>query len=600
MPPTSPRTMSKTSAIQPPPPNSDRLKIAVIAVISIVAIFAVIFFLRNSVGHAIEFKNEAEIPPMTAGIYIADQGTTEAGATLTLPILANIGDIKSVALEFTADFPVENVRGCSILLNPELTQQFYSSISTCDVQADGPKVKVKLAFFCTEQCNNAMTNIVSVGSLNLELNDEVSGEVVITFSPFKFYQFSPSGSDIVEITQLHNPRFFIGDIPRICSSNDVEACNTEVECLSIEGTQTYWWTDETCRDVIEYRPELSTCEDTDSGANLQVKGSVTGLLYGVDDYTYTDTCAASGISNAVNEFICTDGSPIGYQNQYCDEGQRCSDGACVACEGGDEGCLQASRPIPLNKEQCGEVGGFWLAGTGTCVNEDTYRRTEASSGEPLAEAGSEEEPQPIFICTDSDNGNNPLDEQGSVSGLEDGEVYEISDSCVDDPNQIKEWICKIDNKKKSVIMSCSAGQRCSDGACTSSGNNQNLNGQPPANPDPSAEPPAEPEPSAEFKITAEEISQTPEEVGLVYKTRITATQAINTPFTIYTTLLNNAETIVVFESRTIQTMRAGESIIVTTNAPNNVVAKKEVVAYDDFNPAQATITLQQRLDTTYS
>jgi hypothetical protein len=107
------------------------------------------------------------------------------------------------------------------------------------------------------------------------------------------------------------------------------------------GGECYFW-------YIASNQTNSTCEDTDGGFNIFVRGTVSGFYFG-EPYSYTDYCQNN---NTLNEYYCT-GSSWAMNSTNCPQGYGCRDGACKA----------KAKAVPMKNAVArfspGECAGFW-------------------------------------------------------------------------------------------------------------------------------------------------------------------------------------------------------------------------------------------------
>ncbi len=97
------------------------------------------------------------------------------------------------------------------------------------------------------------------------------------------------------------------------------------------------------------------------------------------------------------------------------------------------------------------------------------------------------------------------------------------------------------------------------------------------------------------KVHVEELN--PE--GSVYKTKLVATEDIDVPITVYTTLVGADGETIVLESRTIASMRANEVIGLRTDSLGKDVRSKKIVVWDNDDPALWTVHLNAPFVTMY-
>jgi hypothetical protein len=199
-----------------------------------------------------------------------------------------------------------------------------------------------------------------------------------------------------------------------------------------------------------------TCNDTDGGINPDVKGIVSGLLWGTP-YNFTDDCINN---NSVFEFYCINNTRA-YTYPNCTAGKICSNGACV-CKTPETDSAFCSR---LGKT-CGSVTSNDNCGVsrtvlncGNCLNQYEFCQS-GTCGSMFSS------------CSDSDGG---IDYNVLGMILAKHILYNSTNNYYDfctNTSTLIEYSC---NNKSLITTSYNCalvGKICSNGACvvSNSGN----------------------------------------------------------------------------------------------------------------------------------
>lgn len=123
----------------------------------------------------------------------------------------------------------------------------------------------------------------------------------------------------------------------------------EYSCIGDVGNN---GVDERTYNVVGVASTAKSCDDSDGGNNLLVKGTVHwSSVEAQYDYKNDDSCVSD---STVREYQCDSTKKVGYYNDLaCPSGTKCSDGACVSSS--SDCTLNAPTVMPTNYCKDGNV-----------------------------------------------------------------------------------------------------------------------------------------------------------------------------------------------------------------------------------------------------
>lgn len=198
--------------------------------------------------------------------------------------------------------------------------------------------------------------------------------------------------------------------------------------------------------------ETGTCNDSDGGIEEYKKGTVT-----TEGKSGSDFCANS---KEVNEYYCSTGD-LALTTLPCGEGYTCKNGACTeTCEETDVGKEYGRAGTTYYGNQsfpdycAGELAVEYY-----CAGGSVYSESHKCDEGTVCEEG-----VCVPVCTDSDDGNDPMT-GGKVSYG--SEIYE--DYCLpEEGNKVgREYFCGESGPSYESFY-CEYGYKCHDGACNPS------------------------------------------------------------------------------------------------------------------------------------
>jgi len=241
------------------------LLIAIITLVAVAGIAALLFFSDAFVGKAIKVGTFTTVGQ--AGI-ILDEKTVTPGKIFYVPIKANIGDAKSVAVRFTLNYNKDNknVLGCVITptdgpttnqisvgddLSSQILPDGFSDVSVIAPSAtcnDGV-IQFEAAWLCVddeedstdEGCSNALSG-EDITLATLPFTSNQAGDAVLTFTSFEIIDLD-DGTNLVKPDKIVDGTIMITlegpeDNPTVCgdgvdNDGDGSVDSADPECASI-------------------------------------------------------------------------------------------------------------------------------------------------------------------------------------------------------------------------------------------------------------------------------------------------------------------------------------------------------------------------------
>jgi len=258
-----------------------------------------------------------------------------------------------------------------------------------------------------------------------------------------------------------------------CSRNKTAVCQNGnwINCLS----------DEICENDSCVKKVVTnvTCNDTDNGQDIYVKGTAQNNTFMKTDYCYTKTDLKYGYSvTHLMEQYCNN-SLVKEAEWICPVGYECKDGACinksVTCIDSDNGKNFFLKGSTTAKNVTRTDSCSWERDKGFiikeyyCENSESKETSYICPGNCIDGACIQAVQNQTITCTDSDGGINYYI-QGTFSGMYNGTLLSNEDACLDpanwDETSSSEWLgegyCE-NNVLKIMRYKCQNG--CSNGAC---------------------------------------------------------------------------------------------------------------------------------------
>jgi hypothetical protein len=250
---------------------------------------------------------------------------------------------------------------------------------------------------------------------------------------------------------------------------------------------------------------VTTCTDSDGGANMYRKGVTSGLGWSTDEIvTKEDYCITNGSKagrlveyscykiNGVNRvmdntFGPEDGCGLCINGVCCREYDTCTQQECTDTDAGINYYIRGvvSQTGHRWADQC-IIKGDTTVTTDICSGEDCYLQENFCGfggmgkdsqfyncpegcnygtciGTPEVVTGTPPTPIITQTCTDSDKGKNYLVKGSTTIAYSNGTKQTFTDSCNKD-GTLKEWYCQ-DNAALGVNLKCPAGYYCTNGLC---------------------------------------------------------------------------------------------------------------------------------------
>ena len=211
------------------------LLIAIITLVAVAGIAALLFFSDAFVGKAIKVGTFTTVGQ--AGI-ILDEKTVTPGEMFTVPITANIGSAKSVAVRFTLNFDTGFFEECKDIPTANVLSEYISA--GVDLSVIGPlmtcptadTVQFEAAWLCVddeedstdEGCSNALSGDITIATVPFTAKQtagETASEGEFSFTSFEIIDLE-SGENLVKT--------FVGDTVTIEPVKLSPECATDVDC----------------------------------------------------------------------------------------------------------------------------------------------------------------------------------------------------------------------------------------------------------------------------------------------------------------------------------------------------------------------------------
>ncbi|MFH0701388.1 MAG: LamG-like jellyroll fold domain-containing protein [Candidatus Woesearchaeota archaeon] len=357
--------------------------IIAVAIIALVALSLLLFFGKQFVGQAITFDVTGA---NQAGIFIYEGSFGTVGSSFTLPIKANLGGQKSVALKFNLTYDNSLTIDCS-KISSELDKKFVISgnslvvtnTSTC---ANG-KITFEYAGLCKDDtCSNALTGDMILA--NITFTASASKDYYFNFTLLEVYNLS--GENI--ILSVQNAKLYLHGGDRKCTNTGFQWCeyaNNFSTCTNGQwsmpigcpintsctvGSNTSDQIDTVCK-CNNWATNPPACDKCQSFPSPPPPGGKCGDI----------ACNTSGVtcsSNGKNVINCSIGSSGILVNTYTDcwaQNKTCKNGACVAecspvgttCSSDQYSILTCSQDGKLTSFECNPAEGLTCK-EGQCVS----------------------------------------------------------------------------------------------------------------------------------------------------------------------------------------------------------------------------------------
>ncbi len=250
------------------------LLITAITIGAILLLSLFLIFQEVLVGKAITFGPLASVSEGSAGIF-AVSGEEDVGATLTVPIVANVGTAQSVALRFQLVIPdelslyagMQNIACNNVAANSALAEAVFTELDdlfmitsgedstltaeqdlrvlrqlSCETIGGNDVLTAEYAALCvpevgTGDCEQSITGAMEITRLPLRvLSAPADGTAELLFYPLN--------NPTIEILNVDDNNNLISDVqagqlsiavPEVCAPAALDLCTTSEECLIVEG-----------------------------------------------------------------------------------------------------------------------------------------------------------------------------------------------------------------------------------------------------------------------------------------------------------------------------------------------------------------------------
>jgi len=204
------------------------LLIAIVTLFAVALLVVLLFFSDVFVGKAIKGGTFTTVGQ--AGI-ILDEKTVTPGETFTVPITANIGSAKSVAVRFTLNFDTGFFEECKDIPTANVLSEYISA--GVDLSVIGPlmtcptadTVQFEAAWLCADAaCSNALSGDITIATVPFTAKQtagETASEGEFSFTSFEIIDLE-SGENLVKT--------FVGDTVTIEPVKLSPECATDVDC----------------------------------------------------------------------------------------------------------------------------------------------------------------------------------------------------------------------------------------------------------------------------------------------------------------------------------------------------------------------------------
>ncbi len=634
---------ASASATPAVPSASSPLKFVVIAVVAIVAIALLLFFVNKGTGHAINFGDDAGIAANMGGVFLADGSTIpvdNGAADLLLPLKINF-ESRSVAVQ--VNYHIEASEGaifeCDFALRSDLQESGLVVLNDqfCSLGQDS---HVEIAFLCADaECSNAFSGVEEIGQLRLTPDADNTEPISVTFDSISYVDFEDVEDRIVDVAVQNAALNYAGEPPACpptdCASEGQSACqgnsawgtcsvNVNTGCLEVSNVP-----DEN-RCGLTRHCEVGACVDNPPFVCVAAEGCIVeaqctlGGFYWYADVNGVETCHAEDAPQCDNT-IDADSDGVG---DACDN--------CPALGNGNQ--------IDLDADSIGD----------SCDNDkdgDTIPNSDEIAGcdiDNSPECGSDNTDfdsdgvlNDVDNCPNLTNANQADSDADRVGDACDGEAGPNSDFDVDGVIDTGDNCPRVANADQADLDADGVGDNCDN--CRSNSNADQVNADSDALGDacdvcsqddqndrdadgicgnvdncPATSNPLQEDVDADGigeacngipRVVDNEVVQSMDGLkvkvveggkqGSVFTTLVIALEPIDTPFTVYTTLLDADGVTIVFESRTIQSLEPGNSFRVHTDGGVLEVVKKEVIVNDNLDPATSLVHLNGKFSVSY-
>lgn len=260
-----------------------------------------------------------------------------------------------------------------------------------------------------------------------------------------------SGNFYLKFFNLNNPQWGFGGAGFGSFIVNQEYCSTDIRSdVGTEGGNGYVLGDNFIELVVDYNEEtlesdetnnkktfnfyisgeeeitdiVYNCTDSDGGADIYTKGSITSSAPDPYEQSAIDSCQSSSI---IEEFFCDDEGIIRFSGYECPSDHVCSDGACIEEEPElTETCVDNDPQNDLNvKGLCTDTDGYYYD---KCVSEKVIEYSCNANNECYSQTA--QSCSSGYICSDgkcieeTDLQSNNIKDQDRY---EDKQVFLISD-----------------------------------------------------------------------------------------------------------------------------------------------------------------------------